>query len=70
MLLKQMKKPLKKRMIRSLVWPVALYGRETWTLRKVEVDKLEAFEMWLWRQIEGRSLKKENKQLGIAQQGR
>ena len=31
-------------MIRTLMWPVALYGCETWTLRKVEVDKLEAFE--------------------------
>ena len=51
LLTKQMKKPLKKRMIRTLVWPVALYGCETWTLRKVEVDKLEAFEMWLWRQM-------------------
>src|SRR5206468_5891612 len=36
-----------------MVWPVALYGCETWTLRKVEFDKLEAFEMWLWRQMEG-----------------
>ena len=53
LLTKQMKKPLKKRMIRTLVWPVALYGCETWTLRKVEVDKLEAFEMWLWRQMKG-----------------
>ena len=34
LLTKQMKKPLKKRMIRTLVWPVALYGCETWTLRK------------------------------------
>ena len=53
LLTKQMKKPLRKRMIRTLVWPVALYGCETWTLRKVEVDKLEASEMWLWRQMEG-----------------
>src|SRR5207249_2415869 len=52
LLTKQMKKPLKKRMTRTLVWPIALYGCETWTLRKVEVDKLEAFELWLWRQME------------------
>jgi len=45
LLTKQLSKQLKKRMIRILVWPVALYGRETWTLRKAEVDKLQAFEM-------------------------
>ena len=48
----QMKKPLKKRMIRTLARPVALYVCETWTLRKVEVDKQEVFEMWFWKQME------------------
>jgi len=47
LLTKQLSKPLKKRMIRTLVWPVALYGCETWTLQKAEMDKLQAFEMWL-----------------------
>jgi len=35
-----------------LLWPVALYGCETWTLKKEEKDKLEALEMWLWRKLE------------------
>ena len=35
-----------------LVWPVVLYGCETWTLRKEEIDRLEALEMWLWRKLE------------------
>ena len=35
-----------------LMWPVALYGCETWTLKKEEKDKLEALEMWLWRKLE------------------
>ena len=43
---------LKKRMVKVLVWPVALYGCETWTLKKEEKDKLEALEMWLWRKLE------------------
>ena len=34
-----------------------MYGCETWTLRKAEVDKLEAFEMWLWRKEEKLSWK-------------
>lgn len=43
---------LKKRMIKTLVWSVALYGAETWTLRKEDIRRLEAFEMWIWRRIE------------------
>jgi hypothetical protein len=32
-----------KRMVKTLVWPVALYGCETWTMKKEVVDKLNAF---------------------------
>jgi len=52
LLTKSMSKGLKKRMIKTLVWPVALYGSETWTMTKEVRDKLEAFEMWLWRRME------------------
>src|ERR1051325_1310566 len=52
LLTKSMSKVLKKRMIKTLVWPVALYGSETWTMTKEVKDKLEAFEMWLWRRME------------------
>ena len=34
------------------MWSVALYGAETWTLRKKERNYLEAFEMWCWRRME------------------
>ena len=34
------------------VWSVALYGSETWTMRKDEIDRLQAFEMWIWRRME------------------
>src|SRR6188508_1292109 len=43
---------LKKRIIKVLVWPVVMYGCETWTLQKTEIDKLQALEMWIWRRIE------------------
>jgi Reverse transcriptase (RNA-dependent DNA polymerase) len=43
---------LKKRMIKTLVWSVVLYGSETWTMRKEDVKRLEAFEMWTWRRME------------------
>ena len=34
------------------VWSIALYGLETWTLRKLEPEYLESFEMWCWRRME------------------
>jgi len=43
---------LKKTLVKCLIWPVALYGYEKWALQKSEKDKLEAFEMWLWRRVE------------------
>ncbi len=43
---------LKKTMVKCLVWSVALYGAETWTIRKEDLKRLEAFEMWIWRRME------------------
>ena len=45
-------KSLKKRLVKSLVWSVALYGAETWSLRKEDEKRLEAFKMWVWRRME------------------
>ena len=42
---------LKKRLIKTLIWSVVLYGSETWTMQKEDINRLEAFEMWLWRRI-------------------
>src|SRR6476619_2657700 len=42
---------LRKRLVKTLVWPVVLYGRETWTMRKEEINRLNAFEMWVWRRM-------------------
>jgi hypothetical protein len=35
-----------------LLWSTALYGAETWALRKVDQRSLESFEMWCWRRME------------------
>ena len=43
---------LKKKLVRRYVWSIALYGSETWTLRKLEWKYLESFEMWCWRRME------------------
>jgi hypothetical protein len=42
---------LKKRIIRSTVWSVMLYGAETWTLTQADRKRIEAFEMWVWRRM-------------------
>src|SRR6476619_1545929 len=42
---------LRKRLVKILVWSVVLYGCETWTMRKEEINHLNAFEMWVWRRM-------------------
>src|SRR6266853_53478 len=43
---------LRKRIVKTTIWPVALYACETWTLRKEEIRRLNSFEMWVWRRME------------------
>jgi len=43
---------LRKKLIKSYVWSIALYGAETWTLRATDPKHLESFEMWCWRRME------------------
>jgi len=38
--------------MKFLVWNVALYAAETWTLTQTDRRRLEAFEMWIWRRME------------------
>ena len=43
---------LRKWLIKCLIWCVATYGVETWTLSKDAIRRLESFEMWCWRKID------------------
>ena len=52
LLTKGLSRETKKKMIKALVWSVALYGCETWTLKLEERRRIEALEMWLWRRME------------------
>jgi Reverse transcriptase (RNA-dependent DNA polymerase) len=52
LLTKSLKKATKIKIVKTLVWTTLLYGSETWTLRKEDIRKLEALEMWLWRRME------------------
>lgn len=42
---------LRKKIIKTVIWPVLLHGCETWTMKKEEIRRIEACEMWLWRRI-------------------
>jgi hypothetical protein len=52
LLTKKMSRVVKKKIIKTVIWSVALYAAETWTLKKEEVRRLNALEMWLWRRME------------------
>jgi hypothetical protein len=42
---------LRKKLVRSYVYTTASYGSDTWTLRKLQRNNLESFEMWCWRRM-------------------
>jgi len=42
---------LRKKLVKCYIWSIALYGTETWTLRAVDQNRLESFEMWCWRRM-------------------
>jgi len=48
LLRRKMKLELKKRIVKTLIWSMVLYAAETWTLRKVDIQRLESFETWIW----------------------
>ena len=43
--------PTKVYLVKAMVFPVAMYGCETWTIKKVEHRKIDAFEVWCWRRL-------------------
>jgi hypothetical protein len=43
---------LTKKLVNCYIWSIALYGGETWTLRKLDQKHLESFEMWCWRRTD------------------
>ena len=42
---------LKVRLVKAMVFPVVMYGRESWTIKKAEHRKIDAFELWCWRRL-------------------
>ena len=43
--------PTKVRLVKAMVFPVVMYGRESWTVKKAECRRIDAFELWCWRRL-------------------
>ena len=43
--------PTKVRLVKTMVFPVVMYGCETWTIKKAECWRIDAFELWCWRKL-------------------
>ena len=43
--------PTKIRLVKAMVFPVVMYGCESWTLKKAEHWRIDAFELWCWRRL-------------------
>ena len=42
---------IKVHLIKAMVFPVVMYGCESWTIKKAEYQRIDAFELWCWRRL-------------------
>ena len=47
--------PTKVCLVKAMVFPVVMYGCESWTIKKAERQRIDAFELWCWRRLLGDS---------------
>ena len=43
--------PSKVRLVKTMVFPVVVYGCESWTIKKAECQRIDVFELWCWRRL-------------------
>ena len=43
--------PTKVRLVKAMVFPMVMYGCESWTVKKAELRRIDAFELWCWRRL-------------------
>ena len=43
--------PTKVRLIKAMIFPVVMYGCESWTVKKAECQRIDAFELWCWKRL-------------------
>ena len=51
--------PTKVHLVKAMVFPVVMYGCESWTVKKAERRRIDAFELWCWRRLCNQSVLKE-----------
>ena len=44
--------PTKVLLVKAMIFPVVMYGCESWTVKNTECRKVDAFELWCWRKLE------------------
>ena len=44
--------PTKVRLVKAMVFPVVMYGCESWSIKRAEYQRIDAFELWCWRRLE------------------
>ena len=44
--------PAKVHLVKAMAFPVFMYGCESWTVKKAECRRIDAFELWCWRRLE------------------
>ena len=44
--------PTKVHVVKATVFPVVMYGCESWTIKKAECQRIDAFELWCWKRLE------------------
>ena len=43
--------PIKVRLVKAVIFPIVMYGCESWTIKKAEHQRIDAFELWCWRRF-------------------
>ena len=43
--------PTKVRLVKAMVFPVVMYGCESWAIKKTECQRIDAFDLWCWRRL-------------------
>ena len=43
--------PIKVHLVKAMIFPVVMYGCESWTVKKAEHGRIDAFELWCWRRL-------------------
>ena len=43
--------PTKAHLVKAMIFPVVVYGCESWTIKKAERQRIDAFELWCWRRL-------------------